>query len=68
MAQPATSGGLGATIGAVIAVIVVVAAVALFVNFTGGLNTKVRVVNLPPQQRAVAERSLAPGPTAPTPG
>lgn len=68
MARPATGGGPGATVGVVIAVIVVVAAMTLFVNFTGGFNSKMRLVNLPPQQRAIAERAVASGPAAPAPG
>jgi hypothetical protein len=68
MARPATGGSLGATMGAVITVIVVVAAMALLINFTGGLNTKVRLVDLTPQQRAAAERAVSPTPTQPAPG
>ena len=68
MAQPATGGGLGPSIGAVIVVIVVVAAMVLFINVTGGFSNKVRLVDLPPQQRAIAERTVPPGPAAPAPG
>ncbi len=70
MAQPATGGGLGATIGAVLVALAVTAAVFAFINYTGGVSRHVRMVELAPSQRATAEQVAgAPSPPASaTPG
>jgi hypothetical protein len=59
MGEPGRGGGLASTVGAIVGALAVLAAVLAFIHASGGLTQHVRTIELPPAQRAAAERTAA---------
>ena len=60
MGEPGRGGGLASTVGALIGALAVLAAVVALIGYTGGLTQKVEMTELPPAERAAAERTVIP--------